>query len=267
MWGCTLLPTDHASKPTSSEIDWGPLLAQAHDWERMTQLTIQTERSLIATPQATPRLDPHYQYIIDNVSRVLSAEKPQFEDVPMSLRRLGDPKYSKAASSLPFSSRFTPVPTVRLARATQGRHTTYKPNSFEEILEPEAIAAIQQWLYVEGNNMNAISKYGPGVMRVKNAIERHGYGEAIHIHGTLVIGQDQFLEPARGIIWDCRGFEIGLPAVPMDFDAPVASKLNNAFIVSDLSDYPDKELVGMLLDGVQFTCTRSAAACAVGSAP
>ena len=133
------------------------------------QLTIQTERSLIATLEATPRSDPHYQYHWDNVSRVLAAEKPQFEDVPMALRRLGDPKYSKAASSLPFSSRFTPVPTIRLARATQGKHTTYQPNSFEDILEPGAITAIQQWLYVEGNNMDAISKYDPGVMRVKDA--------------------------------------------------------------------------------------------------
>ena len=68
----------------------------------------------------------------------------------------------------------------------------------------------------------------------------------------LVIGQDQFLEPAQGIIWDCRGFAHGLPAVPLDFNAPVSSDLNSDYIEHVLSDWPDQELKGFLLDGVDF---------------
>ena len=238
--------------PSTSEIDWGPSLAQTRDWERMVELTEQSERSLVATLRATSISDPHRQYLLDNSDRVLSVDKPKFDDVPVELRRLGDPKYSVNTPLLPFSSRFTPVPTGRLARASQMRQTDYRPRSFSEILDEDAIAAIQEWLYVEGSNMEAISKYGPHVRRVDNAIAALGYGEAIQVHGTLVIGQDQFLELARGIIWDCRGFEQGLPAVPMDFDAPIASQLNDDFIEHDLAMYPDQELVGMLLDGVQF---------------
>ena len=73
-----------------------------------------------------------------------------------------------------------------------------------------------------------------------------GYRLAIEPHGVLVIGQDQFQEPARGIVWDCRGFGFGLPAVPMDLAASPNSNLNTDFIESNLANWPDQELVGML---------------------
>ena len=107
--------------------------------------------------------------------------------------------------------------TERLPQARQSRSTSFRPLSFEDILEPGAIAAIQHWLYVEGSNMLAMAKHGAKVERIRNAIAVCGFGEAVEPHEVLVIGQDQFLEKARGIIWDCRGFEHGLAAVPMDF--------------------------------------------------
>ena len=94
--------------------------------------------------------------------------------------------------------------------------------------------------------------YGPTVRRVHDATITLGYGLAVEPHGVLVIGQDQFLEPARGIVWDCRGFEFGLPAIPMDFAASPNSNLNTDYIESNLANWPDQELVGMPIDGVQF---------------
>ena len=79
-----------------------------------------------------------------------------------------------------------------------------------------------------------------------------GFGQAAEPHDVLVIGQDQFLPPARDIIWDCRGFPLGLPAVPLDFDAPASSDLSSPYIQRILETWPDQELLGFLIDGVDF---------------
>ena len=57
--------------------------------------------------------------------------------------------------------------------------------------------------------MLAIATYGPTVRRVRDATNTLGYGLAVDPHGVLLIGQYQFQEPARGIVWDYRGFEFG----------------------------------------------------------
>ena len=95
-------------------------------------------------------------------------------------------------------------------------------------------------------------KFEKTVKRIRGALHKFGFGQAIEPHDPLVIGQDQFLEQARGIIWDCRGFEHGLPAVPLDFSLAPSSDLNNDFILESLASWPDQELKGFLLDGVQF---------------
>ena len=79
-----------------------------------------------------------------------------------------------------------------------------------------------------------------------------GFGQAVEPHDVLVVGQDQFLPPARDIIWDCRAFPQGLPAVPLDFDAPVSSDLSTPYIQRALATWPDQELLGFLIDGVDF---------------
>ena len=82
-------------------------------------------------------------------------------------------------------------------------------------------------------------KFGKTVKRIRGAMHKFGFGQAIEPHDPLVIGQDQFLEQARGIIWDCRGFEHGLPAVPLDFSLAPSSDLNNDFILESLASWPD----------------------------
>ena len=245
------------SLPTPSEIDWGPVLsplaiADANAWERSVALSEQTDRSLLASFAAVPRSDPHYEYLAGCASRVLADTAPSLLDVPLHLRTLGDRNDHPDYASLPFTNRFTPQATERLPQAKQSRSTSFRPLSFEDILEPGAIAAIQHWLYVEGSNMLAMAKHGAKVERIRNAIAVCGFGEAVEPHEVLVIGQDQFLEKARGIIWDCRGFEHGLAAVPMDFSSAPSSQLNSDFVESALASWPDQEMVGMLTGGVQF---------------
>ena len=226
--------------------------SDAASWRLMSSLIRQTEDALLAALNAVPRSDKHFGYLAGCASRVLANTRPQLSDVPMHLRRLGDPHTHADAQSLPFSRRSTPVATVRLAKPSQQFPTSYRPQSYSDILEPSALDAIQAWLQVEHSNMVAISNFGPSVKRVRDARKKLGFGQAIDPHETLVIGQDQFLEQARGIIWDCRGFVEGLPAIPMDFSAAPNSDLNNAFIFESLSLWPDQELVGFLYDGVQF---------------
>ena len=244
------------SLPSSSEIDWGPPvipvdLSDAAGWEHIKALTRQTETALVATFAAVPSSDSHCGYLISCASRVLSDARPSFSDVPAYMRRLGDPHVHHHAELLPFSSRFDPTLTLRLPVQSQ-QHSAYQPMSYADILAPEALRLIRVWLLVEHSNMAAIAAFGPLVRRVPDAIATLGFGKAIETHGVLVIGQDQFLELARGVIWDCRGFALGLPAVPMDFGARPQSDLNIDFIRSSLGAWPDQELVGFLLDGVQF---------------
>jgi hypothetical protein len=124
--------------------------------------------------------------------------------------------------------------------------------SYYDILTASAIQEILEWLSIEHSNMVALNDFGPDVRRVPYPLSSLGFGIAVEPHDVLVIGQDQFLPPARDIIWDCRGFASGLPAVPMDFDAPVNSDLSSPYVQRILEFWPDQELLGFLIDGVDF---------------
>jgi hypothetical protein len=121
-----------------------------------------------------------------------------------------------------------------------------------DILEPEAPKLVRDWFFVEHFNMVATSSFGPTVRRAHGAVSSLGFGQAIEPHEAHVIGQGQFLVHARGFVWDCRAFALGLPAVPMDFSAALASDLKNDFIRSSLLDWLDQELVSFLLGGVKI---------------
>ena len=247
----------HAIRPNSLEVTRSnrayPLdMSDATGWERMSAIIRQTEVALMAAFAAVPFSDAHYDYLAGCATRVLAVSRPQLHEVPAYLRRQGDPEMHSDISSLPFTHRSSPVPTTRLEAARQLRYTTYRPRSYKEILDSDAIQSIHAWLTVEQSNMAAIAKYGKKVQKVRNAVAKLGFGQAVQPHDTLVIGQDQFLEEARDIIWDCRGFEHGQPAVPMDFNAIPNSDLNNEFIQESLGSWPDQELVGFLDGGVQF---------------
>lgn len=253
-----LIPEGQAWElPSTSEVDWGPQsepvdFSNAVGWEQIVALTRQTEVSLGAAFAAVSHSDPHSTYLAECASRIFADTRPQLAHVPTYLRRLGDPLLHKDASSLPFTNRFTPSETQRMPRARQRVNTSYRPRSYGDIIDADALSAILAWLHIEHSNMVAIAAFGPAVRRVPNALQVLGFGKAVQPHDVLVIGQDQFLEQARGVIWDCRGFEYGLPAVPLDFDAPVSSNLNDGFIQDELRFWPDQEMVGFILDGVQF---------------
>jgi hypothetical protein len=150
------------SAPSPSEIDWGPSVR----WESLVDLSAQTDRTLIATLKAAHPTSPHHQYLIDSAARILVSEGPQFSDVTIELREGRDSHSHRDVASLPFSRRFEPSQTARLKKASQLRTTNYSQMSFSDILQPQAIKEIIDWLHVEGSNMLAIATYGPTVRRV-----------------------------------------------------------------------------------------------------
>lgn len=242
--------------PSTSEIDWGPRsdpvdLSNAVGWAGIVAVTRQSEVALGAAFAAVPSSDPHFTYLASCALQVLAEHRPSLSDVPAYLRRSGDPLVHRDTAWLPFSNRFDPTPTLPVPMAVQPS-PAYRPLSFADILVPDALSLIVDWLRVEHSNMLAIAAFGPSVRRVPNAVRSLGLGMAVEPHGSLVIGQDQFLPLARGVVWDCRGFSSGLPAVPMDFSVAPSSDLNDVFIREALLDWPDQELVGFLINGVQF---------------
>ena len=108
-------------------------------------------------------------------SQILSDNRPSTSDIPAYLRRMGDPHVHHHAVLLPFSSRFDPTPTLRLPAPSQPA-SSYQPLSYADILEPEALRLIRDWLYIEHSNMVAIASLGPSVRRVPDAIAALGFG-------------------------------------------------------------------------------------------
>ena len=88
--------------------------------------------------------------------------------------------------------------------------------------------------------MVALKRFGPDVGRTPFAYTSLGFGQAADPYDVLGIGQDQFLPSARGIVWDCRGFQQGLPAVPMDFNAHVSSDLSSLYFQDASETWPDQ---------------------------
>lgn len=242
------------NQPSTAEMDWGPAreFTDMTAWDRMVSLHEQTERALIAVFDTFVSGSPVAVYLRGCAKQVITSGTPPFEDVQPHLRRPNGDSAHPHMSKLPFSARFKPTPTLRLPKARQKRNTSYRPRHYGDILEATALDSLLEWLKIHESNMQAVKAFGKAARRAPNAPEFLGYGQAIQPQQTLVIGQDQFLPEARGIIWDCAGFGAGLPAVPMDFDAPINTGVDRDTVQRELTDWPDQELVGFLLDGVQF---------------
>jgi hypothetical protein len=67
--------------------------------------------------------------------------------------------------------------------------------------------------------------------------------------GILILGQADQVPPARGFVWDFRGEGCG---VPLDFTRDITTHLDLDFLRRRLANYPNQQLVSMLLEGVRF---------------
>jgi len=208
-------------------------------WERQLKEDEGVHARLGQLLRAGSEDDPHAEYLRGWADRLEAAERPKCDLVPLALRG-GDLLRHQSISLLPFSSRSHHVPTKRLPQPPLQRESALRPMGLEDLISGAAVKKIDCWLNAE-------------VARLKD-MRSHGAASTFPKQKVLIIGQDEFLPDARGIIWDCRPWEYGLPAAPQDFSAPPNSDLDTDFILSEDGggSFPDQELVGFLVDGVQF---------------
>jgi hypothetical protein len=83
---------------------------------------------------------------------------------------------------------------------------------------------------------------------------RHGPAARRKHNGPLIIPVSSFdpraCHEGRATIWDLRGHAPGALLKPMDFDQPIRTKFDTAFLARALGEYPDRELVTFLVCGV-----------------
>jgi hypothetical protein len=162
------------------------------------------------------------------------------EATPPSLRS-HDP-FTSAARSMRFSPRYSAPATPRFAYPANGAPPKgFVPTTLLDLLPADAIAEMHDWFRCHWPY-------------IADCIRRGSLAERGRI-ASLVIPQSRWLPAARGVVWDLRRLHEGI-IVPADFDAPISSHLNLAFLASSLADYPDQELVGFLSHG---TASKSSA--------
>ena len=235
--------------------DRGPPNSAAADleaWGRATEDMAAADSSLCDALTSTAVAHPFSQYLTECAGRIGDAARPLATQTPSELRSAGDPISDEALSALPFSRRSSPAATTRLPPPAAQPPTQLQPRSLDDILTPEAQRTIRDWLRIEANNIAAMGRHGLGARKHPHAEAAFGFGEAIQRHGTLVIGQEGFVEGARGVIWDCRPFALGLPAHPLRFDGGPHTYLHRDYLDTAFTDWPDQEIVGLVADGVQF---------------
>ena len=113
----------------------------------------------------------------------------------------------------------------------------FEPSTVEHLLTHEAICQINQWIQRSMIDLARMQRLGEQAGRKYNKV--------------LALGQDAFLPEARGIVWDLRRVNEGV-IVPLDFRRKIDTHWDLEYIWDNLKDYPDQELVSMLLQGVQY---------------
>ena len=179
-------------------------------------------------------------YLLELATRVGAEDVPKLDDVPEELCTRSSFR-DRHLWSLPFTQRFTPTHTasVPLPPAQEAR----PPLRPEEVLLPESWSKIRSWVTTEAKHLHSVfvaSDQGlPPPPRPAG-------------HKCEVIGQSGFSPAARGIVWDCRQVPVDGLCHVADFTAPFKSDLNLVNIAKDLHDWPDQEMVGMILNGIQY---------------
>ena len=246
------------SSPISpSVVDRGPtFLERSRGWEQGQALMAATDSSLCSTLRAIiSSREVGSAYLAECEERIWDVTvRPALLDVPLSRRGRGDPHRDDSLSRRPFSRRFSPTATLPLQPPAPQPATDFRPGSYAEILDEEALADISRFIRTEASNLCAMRKFGSAVAWFPPSAHPIPWCSAVQRQLPLIVGQDQFLPRARGVVWDCRGlgWDVPQPCSPLDFTSPPISDLNSAYINSKFSSWPDQELISMLVYGVHL---------------
>ena len=229
----------------------GPDLARLVLWSRQVELAERADFLLRQRLEFSVILNAALSTWIDRVGT-----GPLVQHLPIALRD-GDDSSDVGLRGRPFSSRFSPTTSIPLLQPVSQLDSGFRPRGFKDMLEQGAIDKLHSFFNLQASNLAAIRRFGIQVRRIPNAFKDLGFGQAVEHIEPLVIGQDEFLPAARGIIWDCRELDIYGFCSPLDYSAPPNSDLNRGFILhhygpSGLFPWPDQELISQVVNGVQF---------------
>ena len=152
--------------------------------------------------------------------------------------------FSNKLALTPFSPAYEAPTTEWLCRQPQTKQVPphFKPSSIEDLLLPQGLSLLRK-LQRQALENHQLLKKGHRI--------HHPADEAI------VIGEDMIRPEARGIVWDLRPVKNkdGEPvssARPLDLLAPMSTHLNTKLLRAELKDFPDQEVLSMLLEGAQL---------------
>ena len=162
-------------------------------------------------------------------------------DVPPTLRGVSMKQFE--STELVGTKFYDPCPIDRLDPPAfpAAQVTTHKPTKITHILKPWAIRHLAR-------------KLKPIIAVMKLQKDGKPVPESLTAQcSTIVIGQDGFVDAARGVVWDLRSRHPDGHFLPLAFDEPITSHLNTDAMFTALGDdYPDQSLRHQVKHGALF---------------
>ena len=205
------------------------------------------ENNLRATLDAVPDDAEFSSYLRGWSSSVSTFD---FGEVPDMLRGTSCARDDRLLDT-PFAYR-DPIPTTRRFTPPKRQQTSYRPTCVEMILFPSAIELIADWVqnyiaeYLEMPNFCFPDDVASPLQKMEYLKERGRSCE------PLILGQEAFLPAARDIVWDLRRKVNGY-YVPLDYDQPIETHLDLAFLKEFLKGTKDEQMLQQVTEtGVCF---------------
>ena len=192
-------------------------------------------RCVLGSPSQPVRYRDYLRSWIDQVDTTPNA------DVPPTLRGVSMKQFE--STELISKKFYDPCPIDRLDPPTfpAAQVTAHKPTKITHILKPWAIRHLAR-------------KLRPIIAVMK--LQKNGKPVPASLTAqcsTIVIGQDGFVDAARGVVWDLRSRHPDGHFLPLAFDEPITSHLNvDAMFAALGDDYPDQSLRHQVKHGALF---------------
>ena len=144
----------------------------------------------------------------------------------------------------PFTPAYEAPVTEWLHRPRKQRQPPdgFMPKSINDLLLPEGLSLLRQ---LQGQSLknHAYLKKGQRPPRTEDT--------------PIIIGEDMVKPEARGIVWDLRPVlsptgSMVQTARPLDLTAPMTTHLNTELLKTELKEFPDQEVLSMLVEGAQL---------------
>jgi site-specific DNA-cytosine methylase len=236
----TKAPTNTLKQDELSQVGATPM-----DSTQLLKAYWQHQQRLREALLDTPSTDPDANMLHSWAAQIGTSIPEEILQLGKKCKALPLPTSEQHALA-PLSSPFSAPTTAKLPKQQQRRAPPegFQPTSIADILTEEGVEML--------NRMQQRAMQRHQAIQRKQRPQRNDTD-------LLVIGQEQIRPAARDIVWDLRSLRDAChdspqcPVIkPLDFDAPIETHLNRTVLASELSDFPDQEVLGMLLDGAQF---------------